>query len=110
MKLMTKEIRKSLPPLYSTDGQGDEVIVRAKYFTPDSNWTWYATEFDGDDTFFGLVNGFAATRAGRSTSTSPAECSRRPPRAPCPSRGRTSHSRTNGTRGLRSRTAPSSSS
>ena len=25
MKLMTKEIRKSLPPLYSTDGQGDEV-------------------------------------------------------------------------------------
>ena len=60
MKLMTKEIRKSLPPLYSTDGQGDEVIVRAKYFTPDSNWTWYATEFDGDDTFFGLINGFAA--------------------------------------------------
>ena len=29
-----------------------------KYFTPDSSWTWYATEFDGEDTFFGLVDGF----------------------------------------------------
>ena len=28
-----------------------------KFFTPDSNWTWYATEFDGEDTFFGLVCG-----------------------------------------------------
>jgi len=27
-------------------------------FTPDSSWTWYAMEFDGVDTFFGLVNGF----------------------------------------------------
>jgi hypothetical protein len=29
-----------------------------KYFTPDSNWTWYASEFDGEDTFFGPVAGF----------------------------------------------------
>ena len=29
-----------------------------KYFTPDSRWTWYATEFDGEDTFFRLVEGF----------------------------------------------------
>ena len=28
-----------------------------KFFTPDSYWTWYATEFDGTDTFFGLVDG-----------------------------------------------------
>jgi len=26
-------------------------------FTPWSNWTWYATEFDGKDTFFGYVVG-----------------------------------------------------
>ena len=26
--------------------------------TPDSNWTWYGSEFDGEDTFFGLVSGF----------------------------------------------------
>jgi hypothetical protein len=28
-----------------------------KFFTPDSNWTWYASEFDGEDLFFGLVAG-----------------------------------------------------
>ena len=25
--------------------------------TSDANWIWYATEFDGMDTFFGLVHG-----------------------------------------------------
>ena len=29
-----------------------------KYFTPSAQWSWFATEFDGDDTFFGLVEGF----------------------------------------------------
>ena len=29
-----------------------------RFFTPDSNWTWYASEFDGEDIFFGLVSGF----------------------------------------------------
>ena len=32
--------------------------AQVKFFTPDSNWTWYASEFDGEDTFFGLVSGF----------------------------------------------------
>jgi len=56
MKLLTNEIRKSLPALGTTDGQGDKAIVRVKFFTPTSSWTWYATEFDGQDTFFGLVD------------------------------------------------------
>lgn len=34
--------------------------ARVKFFTPDGGWTWYATEFDGEDTFFGLVIGFEA--------------------------------------------------
>lgn len=29
-----------------------------EFFSPDSNWTWYAVEFDGEDLFFGLVDGF----------------------------------------------------
>ena len=29
-----------------------------KYFSPYNSWTWYAVEFDGEDTFFGLVDGF----------------------------------------------------
>lgn len=57
-KLLTAEDRKILPPLYSQDGKGMEAIAYVKFFSPYSNWTWYATEFDGEDTFFGLVVGF----------------------------------------------------
>lgn len=60
MKLLTKAILKSFPEWMSTDGQGDAAKVVVKFFTPDSNWTWYATEFDGEDTFFGLVVGHEA--------------------------------------------------
>ena len=57
MKLLTEEIKKKLPPLYAQDSKGGKAVVHVKFFTPDANWTWYATEFDGDDTFFGLVDG-----------------------------------------------------
>ena len=59
MRLLTKAIDANLRPLGSTDRlPHDQVTVQAKFFTPDSSWTWFATEFDGDDTFFGLVVGF----------------------------------------------------
>ena len=58
MKLLTEELRKQLPPLYSQEQLGGKAVVHVKFFTPDSNWTWLATEFDGEDTFFGLVDGF----------------------------------------------------
>lgn len=51
MKLLTQEIRKEIPKLYSQDGKGDEAITYVKFFAPWSNWTWCATEFDGEDTF-----------------------------------------------------------
>lgn len=35
-----------------------KAYAQVKFFTPDSSWTWYATEFDGKDMFFGLVMGF----------------------------------------------------
>jgi hypothetical protein len=57
MKLLTKAIRAAFPEFGSTDGQGDSAKVIVKFFTPDSSWTWYATEFDGEDQFFGLVCG-----------------------------------------------------
>ena len=57
MQLITQETRRALPPLYSQDDKGGDAIACVKYFTPDSSWTWYATEFDGEDTFFGLVDG-----------------------------------------------------
>jgi hypothetical protein len=66
MKLLTEELRRKLPPLYSQDGKGGEAVVYTKYFTPTSNWTWYVTEGEPvtDDSgaeldfrFFGLVDG-----------------------------------------------------
>ena len=58
MKLLTKEILEKLPKLYTQEDKGLDAVAVVKFFTPDSNWTWYATEFDGDDLFFGLVDGF----------------------------------------------------
>lgn len=58
MKLLTKAIEKSLPALGSQDGRGMEAMIRVKFFTPDSSWTWFATEYDPKDrVFFGLVHG-----------------------------------------------------
>ena len=56
MKLLTKALKKRIPPLYSTEDD-DDPVVQAKFFTPDSNWTWYVLEFDGEDLFFGFVVG-----------------------------------------------------
>ncbi len=57
MKLLTKAIKNALPPLYSQDGKGENAIAVVKFFDPCGSWTWYASEFDGEDTFFGLVVG-----------------------------------------------------
>ncbi len=57
MTLLTQELRAKLPSLYTQDGKYGKAIAYAKFFTPDANWTWYATEFDGEDLFFGLVDG-----------------------------------------------------
>jgi Protein of unknown function (DUF2958) len=56
MTLLTDEIKHQLSPLYSTE-QTPDPIAWVKFFTPDASWTWYATEFDGEDTLFGLVQG-----------------------------------------------------
>ena len=54
---MTIELREKLPPLYSQEHEEDPLVI-CTFFTPDSNWTWYALEFDGEDLFFGWVVGF----------------------------------------------------
>lgn len=56
MQLMTREVRGQLPPLGATE-KIEDPLARVKFFTPDSHWTWWATEFDGDDLFFGAVQG-----------------------------------------------------
>jgi hypothetical protein len=50
--------REKLPALYSGEEKGLDAVALVKFFTPDSSWTWFASEFDGEDIFFGLVVGF----------------------------------------------------
>jgi hypothetical protein len=62
MKLLTKAIEAKLAktPLYSRDGMDYSPVI-VKFFTPDSNWSWYVLEAEreGDDwRFFGLAEGF----------------------------------------------------
>ena len=56
MMMLTKENRAALPALYAQDGKGDEAIAHVKFFNPVGAGTWYATEFDGEDMFFGLAD------------------------------------------------------
>lgn len=56
MMLLTKALRKQLPPLYATENEKDPMVI-CKLFFPASHWTWYAIEFDGQDLFFGFVDG-----------------------------------------------------
>ena len=53
--LLDQHSRNSLPKLYANEEKGLEAQAPVKFFTPDSNWTWYASEFDGEDIFFGLA-------------------------------------------------------
>ena len=57
-KMMTKEIIAKMPDLYSQDGKGYDAVAVVKFFSPYTGWEWYGTEFDGKDTFYGLVKGF----------------------------------------------------
>jgi hypothetical protein len=57
MQLMTKELEKKLPPLYSQEKVEDPMCL-VKFFCPWNNWTWYAYEYDPKDhLFFGYVQG-----------------------------------------------------
>ena len=56
--LLDPESRERLPALYSGEDLGLMAVAIVKFFSPDSGWTWYASEFDGEDTFFGLVDGY----------------------------------------------------
>jgi len=76
-KLITKEVAAKMPALYSQEKVEDPEVI-AKFFTPWTSWTWYATEAsvvrydinddevhhplseyeEGDEVlFFGLVDG-----------------------------------------------------
>lgn len=52
-----EEMADKIPALYSTEDSEDPVAV-LKFFTPDSSWTWYLTEYDPEQRLaFGLIIG-----------------------------------------------------
>lgn len=55
--LLDAESRQRLPKLRATEHQGVNALAQVKFFVP-GGWTWYASEYDGEDIFFGLVIGF----------------------------------------------------
>ena len=40
MELLTAELQAQLPLLYAQEELNDKMVF-AKFFTPDSNWTWF---------------------------------------------------------------------
>jgi hypothetical protein len=55
--LIPQVILEKIPPLYATEEQKNPLVV-VKLFTPDSNWSWYITEYDPVKKLcFGLVDG-----------------------------------------------------
>ena len=55
MELLTKKISSKIPNLYEQEGKGEDAVVYVKFFLPGTRWTWYATEFNTKDIFFGWV-------------------------------------------------------
>ena len=52
---MTEALASSLP----ARNDSKDALAVVKYFTPDADWTWFATEYDSESRmFFGLVDGF----------------------------------------------------
>jgi len=61
MELLTKALEERYAQVGRQEALGDKALVIAKFFTPDGQWTWYATEYDPETReFFGLVDGFEA--------------------------------------------------
>ena len=56
MKLLPKSVTDKLPKLGATDVEKDPMVI-CKFFYPDRSWTWYGIEWDGEDLFFGYVDG-----------------------------------------------------
>ncbi len=59
-QLMTEKLADTIPAIGATENAADydQVLARAKLFSPFSNWTWYITEMDRETgQCFGLVEG-----------------------------------------------------
>jgi hypothetical protein len=62
--LLPPSLEKIIPPLYATENiEEEEKIAYAKFFAPNTVWTWFVLEGEWstnheDFMFFGMVHGF----------------------------------------------------
>jgi hypothetical protein len=67
MELLPAELRERLPALYSQERNPD-AMVHLKFFTPDSNWTWFVTEGESQDGDFLFSATSSASKRNGDTS------------------------------------------
>ena len=59
MEFLTAKDIKQIPGLYEQEGKCKNALAYVNLFTPDSNFTWFITEYDADEKMcFGLIDGF----------------------------------------------------
>ncbi len=74
-----KELLDSIPPLGADpETPLSETLVYARFFDPASSWQWYVIEFDGGETFFGLILSRSVAVAGQFTLTELSSIDARP--------------------------------
>lgn len=56
LELVDEELRSRLPQIDFERSLQTSSTALVKFYLPDSYFTWYASEFDGEDLFFGLVS------------------------------------------------------
>jgi hypothetical protein len=58
VKLITEALKRRFAKVGRQDDKEENVIVIAKFFTPDSSWTWFALEYEEEtNVCFGFVIG-----------------------------------------------------
>lgn len=56
MSLLTEKLRNRLPRIGNDPGTPiRDTTVHARFYDPSSVWNWYVIEYDGRETFFGLI-------------------------------------------------------
>lgn len=56
-ELLDQETQARLLDLHTAEKQGIDALAQVRFFEPGSTHTWYASGFDGEAAFFGLVIG-----------------------------------------------------
>lgn len=70
MELLPEQLSAGLPAIGSSPELPlEDTTVHIRYFDSSTSWRWYVLEYDGEDTFFGLLISNQLVTAGQFTLT-----------------------------------------